>query len=356
MLNSCGKYKMTNIEIRNSGSYTVRIGSGLLDTIGDEVKALGKVNKVCVVTDDHVSELYGDRVCDSLTAAGFNVSRFVFPFGEKSKSLSTYSELVEYLCNGRFTRSDLIVALGGGVVGDLAGFAAATFQRGIRYIQVPTTLLAAVDSSVGGKTAVDLAGGKNQVGCFYQPSLVLCDPDTLKTLPEEEYRCGCAEVIKYAILRSRRFYDELMELPASSQFEHVIATCVEMKKEYVQEDEFDTGARMFLNLGHTIGHAVETLSGYTSLHGQAVAIGMAAIARSSVRQGFCSQNTVDGIIAILEKYGLPIENPYPAGKIIDVMLSDKKLISGKLNLIVPEEIGKCRIVAVDTDRLSDWVL
>ena len=138
------------------------------------------------------------------------------------------------------------MALGGGVVGDLAGFAAATFQRGIRYIQVPTTLLAAVDSSVGGKTAVDLTGGKNQVGCFYQPSLVLCDPDTLKTLPDEEYRCGCAEVIKYAILKSRSFYNELMDLPASEQFEHVIATCVEMKRDFVQEDEFDKSVRMFL--------------------------------------------------------------------------------------------------------------
>lgn len=346
---------MINIDIKNSGSYTVKIGSGLLDTIGEEIKVLGKASKVCIVTDSNVSELYGGRVGDKIKAAGFDTCNFVFPFGEQSKNLNVYRDLVEMLCENRFTRSDLIVALGGGVVGDLAGFAAATFQRGIRYIQVPTTLLAAVDSSVGGKTAVDLTNGKNQVGCFYQPSLVLCDPDTLATLPEEQYRCGCAEVIKYAILRSREFYDDLMKLPASEQLEHVISTCVEMKKLYVQEDEFDTGARMFLNLGHTIGHAVETLSSYTTLHGQAVAIGMASIARSAVHNGICSEKTLSDILAILEKYGLPTENPYPAADIIKVMLSDKKLIGGNLNLIVPEEIGKCKIVAVKTEELERWV-
>lgn len=347
---------MISIDIKNSGSYTVKIGNGLLDTAGDEVKKLGKTRKVCIVTDTHVSALYGQRVRESLESAGFDVFSFIFPFGEQSKNLSVYGRLVEDLCNNRFTRSDLIVALGGGVVGDLAGFAAATFQRGIRYIQVPTTLLAAVDSSVGGKTAVDLTGGKNQVGCFYQPSLVLCDPDTLKTLPDEEYRCGCAEVIKYAILKSRSFYNELMDLPASEQFEHVIATCVEMKRDFVQEDEFDKGVRMFLNLGHSIGHAVEALSGFTTLHGQAVAIGTAAVARAAEKNGFCSTDTLGDILTILEKYGLPTENPYSAKDIIDLMLSDKKLIDGKLSLIVPEEIGKCRIVPVDAGDLGKWVL
>ena len=346
---------MTETEINNSGSYTVKIGSGLLDTLGEEIRKLGKINKVCVVTDTNVSDLYGARVRDNLTAAGFDVSSFVFPYGERSKNLTVYQNLVEDLCSKRFTRSDLIVALGGGVVGDLAGFAAATFQRGIRYVQVPTTLLAAVDSSVGGKTAVDLNAGKNQVGCFYQPSLVICDTDTLATLPDEQYRCGCAEVIKYAILRDRGFYGELMNLPASEQYEHVIATCVEMKKAYVQEDEFDTGVRMFLNLGHTIGHAVEALSGFTTLHGQAVSIGMAAIARSSARKGICSENTRDEIIAILEKYGLPVENPYKPEDMAEIMLSDKKLIGGTLNLIVPEEIGKCRIIPVETDKLVEWI-
>lgn len=346
---------MIETEINNSGSYTVKIGSGLLDTLGEEIRKLGRVNKVCVVSDTNVSTLYGERVRDNLKAAGFDVYEFVFPYGERSKNLIVYRSLVEDLCSDRFTRSDLIVALGGGVVGDLAGFAAATFQRGIRYVQVPTTLLAAVDSSVGGKTAVDLEAGKNQVGCFYQPSLVICDTDTLATLPDEQYRCGCAEVIKYSILGSRQFYDELMSLPASQQYEHVIAECVEMKKKYVQEDEFDTGVRMFLNLGHTIGHAVEALSGFTIMHGQAVAIGMAAITRSAARKGICSETTRDEILSILEKYGLPVENPYKSEDIAEVMLSDKKLTGGTLKFIVPEEIGRCRIVPVEIDRIGEWV-
>ena len=346
---------MAEITINNSGSYTVKIGSGLLGTLSEEIKRLGRVKKVCIVTDTNVDALYGVRVKEDLETAGFDVSYFVFPFGEQNKSLEVYRNLVEDLCETRFTRSDLIVALGGGVVGDLAGFAAATFQRGIRYIQVPTTLLAAVDSSVGGKTAVDLKAGKNQVGCFYQPSAVICDVDTLKTLPDEQYRCGCAEVIKYAILRSRKFYDELMQTPVSTQYEHVISTCVEMKKEYVQKDEFDTGERMFLNLGHSIGHAVETLSDYTILHGQAIAVGMADIARSSVRKGLCSEKTCDEIIAILEKYRLSVENPYNTDDIAGAMLSDKKLIGGHLNLIIPEEIGKCRIFPVESEKLAEFL-
>ena len=346
---------MTNIEIKNSGSYTVKIGNGLLDTLGNEIKALGRVNKVCVVTDDNVSALYGSRVCENIRDAGFDVSSFVFPNGERSKTLEVYGNLVEALCSSRFSRSDLIVALGGGVVGDLAGFAAATFQRGIRYIQVPTTLLAAVDSSVGGKTAVDLASGKNQVGCFYQPSAVICDPDTLATLPEEQYKCGCAEVIKYALLKSRDFYDDLMRTPASEQLEHVISTCVSMKRDFVQEDEFDTGARMFLNLGHSIGHAIEALSGFTILHGQAVAMGTASIARSALRNGFCDQETLDEILAILEQYGLPTDNPFGPDEVIDLMLADKKVTGKTLRLIVPEAIGRCRIEPVDVTDLKKWV-
>ena len=184
---------------------------------------------------------------------------FPYPGGEHCKTLATYAALLDFLAAHRLSRSDLIVALGGGVTGDLAGFAAATYQRGIPFVQVPTTLLAAVDSSVGGKTAVNLASGKNQVGCFYQPSLVLCDPDTLRTLPPEEYRNGCAEVIKYAVLRSEPFFSELRTAPVSAQVEHVIATCVSMKRDLVAADEFDRGSRQLLNLGHSFGHAVEKM-------------------------------------------------------------------------------------------------
>ena len=346
---------MKTVDIKASGDYTVYIGSGLTDKIPDYIKQLEKVTRICIVSDDNVFPLYGKKLEQQLENDGFEVFCFVFEHGERSKSLETYGRLLEYLCGHGLTRSDLIVALGGGVTGDLAGFAAATYQRGIRYIQIPTTLLAAVDSSVGGKTAVDLQTGKNQVGCFYQPSLVLCDPDTLSSLPEEEYKCGCAEVIKYAILRSRTFFDSLKKTPVSLQAEHVIYTCVGMKRDYVQEDEFDTGSRMFLNLGHSVGHAVETLSGFTILHGQAVAIGMAAITRAALRNGFCNKNTYDDVLSILEQYGLPTANPFPSEDVVKVMLSDKKLTGKTIRLIVPEQIGRCRILPVDTDKLSDWV-
>ena len=346
---------MKTIKINASGQYEVLIGSGLLPEVSGIVTDLGRIISVCIVSDDNVFGLYGPVLEEQLKKAGFNVVSFVFEHGERSKSLETYGRLQEFLCTSRLTRTDLIIALGGGVTGDLAGFASATYLRGIRYIQIPTTLLAAVDSSVGGKTAVDLSCGKNQVGCFYQPSAVLCDPDTLSTLPDEEYRCGCAEVIKYAILGNRDFYDDLLRTPASEQFEHVISTCVEMKRNYVEQDEFDKGARMFLNLGHSIGHAVEALSGFTTLHGMAVAIGMASIAESSFRHGLCDKNTLDGIIAILERYDLPTENPYNAEDVVRVMLSDKKMTGRTLNLIIPEAIGRCRILPVETESLRDWV-
>lgn len=213
------------------------------------------------------------------------MERFVFPHGEQHKNLNTYGQALNFLCDRRFTRSDLIIALGGGVVGDLAGFTAATYQRGIAYIQVPTTLLSMVDSSVGGKTAVDLDSGKNQAGCFYQPALVLCDPALLETLPDAEYRAGCAEIIKTAVLFSPELFQQLKTTPIREQFEPVIAACVGMKRNVVQNDEFDRGQRALLNLGHTIGHAVEACSNFTILHGEGVAIGLAAITRARRGKG-----------------------------------------------------------------------
>ena len=249
----------------------------------------------------------------------------------------------------------MYAALGGGVVGDLAGFAAATYLRGIRFIQVPTTLLAMVDSSVGGKTAVDLDGGKNQAGAFWQPSLVVCDCDVLDTLPEREYRCGCAEVIKYGLLDNAPFFNDLMETPAKEQYEHVISTCVEMKKQVVLSDEFDRGERQKLNLGHTIGHAVEQCSGFTLLHGECVAIGMAVITRAAVKKGFCAQETLDAVEKILKLYGLPDKTDYSADKLLDVALSDKKVANGNISLIVPEAVGKCSIRPVPAEALREWM-
>ncbi len=264
-----------------------------------------------IVSDDTVYALYGERTVKALEKTGYRVHSFTFPAGEGSKNLSTYADVLHFLGEHRFSRSDVVVALGGGVVGDLAGFAAATYQRGMGFAQIPTTLLAAVDSSVGGKTAVDLPTGKNQAGSFYQPCIVICDPNTLETLPEEQYRCGCAEIIKYAMLGNAAFFEELYKTPVREQYEHVIEVCVQMKRDIVGADEYDLGRRRTLNLGHTFGHAVEQCSDFSLLHGEAVAIGMTTVTRAAVKRGICGEETLARLLDILHRYGLPTETGYP---------------------------------------------
>ena len=346
---------MKTISINASTSYDVVIGPGLLAEAGSRVAALAGKARVMVVSDDRVFPLYGEKLLDSLHAAGLETAKFVFPQGEREKNLTTYGALLEALCRERFTRKDWIAALGGGVVGDLAGFAAATYQRGIPFAQLPTTLLAAVDASVGGKTAVDLAGGKNQVGAFYQPRLVLCDTDCLGTLTEEEYRCGCAEIIKYAMIGSPPLFEELARTPVRDRYEEVIAACVAMKKEFVQADEFDTGARMLLNFGHSFGHAAEACSGYTLPHGLAVAMGMAAMTRSAAAAGYCAEETAEALLALLRSYGLPTELPYPAGALAEAARADKKATGDSLRLVVPEAVGRCRIETIPAGDILLWL-
>ena len=228
---------MRSIHIKASREYDVLVERGLLDRAGEFLSKVSAPGMAAVVSDETVFALYGERTVRALEKAGYRVCAFTFPAGEESKNLSTYADVLHFLGAHRFSRSDVVVALGGGVVGDLAGFAAATYQRGMGFAQIPTTLLAAVDSSVGGKTAVDLPTGKNQAGSFYQPCLVLCDPDTLSSLPEEQYRCGCAEIIKYAMLGNEAFFEELDETPVREQYEHVIEVCVQMKRDIVGADE-----------------------------------------------------------------------------------------------------------------------
>ena len=279
---------MTTVPVKASREYEVRIGSGLLRGAGEVVRQVCGGEAVMLVCGDIVNGLYADGVQGSLEAAGFRVCRFVYPHGERSKTAQTYFSLLNALAENGLTRSDCIVALGGGVTGDLAGFAAATYQRGVHYVQIPTTLLAAVDSSVGGKTAIDLPAGKNLAGAFYQPSLVLCDYDTLNTLPEDVFTDGCAEVIKYGVIWSEGLFERL-KAPIRPQLEMVIARCVEIKRDVVQQDEFDTGVRGLLNFGHTIGHAVEKCSDFAVSHGRAVAIGMALITKAAYLAGICEK-------------------------------------------------------------------
>ena len=346
---------MRSVRVEASRCYEVLIGRGLTDEAGERIRCVSRAETAVIVAGDHVWPLYGARVQRSLEAAGFRVLHYLLPHGEQYKTLETYGGLVNFLCDHRLTRSDVLVALGGGVTGDLTGFAAATYQRGCGFVQLPTTLLAAVDSSVGGKTAVDLPGGKNQAGAFYQPSLVLCDPDTLATLPEEEFRCGCAEVIKYGMLGDAAFFAALEERPVREQLEDVIERCVSMKRDIVHEDEFDTGLRRLLNLGHSFGHAVEACSGYTLLHGQAVAVGMAMIARAAVEKGYCEAETLDRLLTVLEKYELPTTCNYSVGELSAALLADKKMTGSTMHLVVPEAVGRCRIVKVPAGELNDWL-
>lgn len=340
---------MTDITIHASVRYNVRIGAGLLCALGDEAAALGKAERVCLVSDSTVFPLYGEAARQSLLHAGFTVAPFIVPAGEQSKSAESYIALLRFLARSRLTRSDLIVALGGGVVGDLAGFAAATYLRGLRFIQVPTTLLAAVDSSVGGKTAIDLPEGKNLCGAFYQPSAVLCDTQTLATLPAPIFRDGCAEVIKYAVLYDEALFDTLAAQGTAFDREGVIARCVEHKRRAVERDEFDRGARKMLNLGHTVGHAVEACSGYTIAHGSAVAIGMAVVSRAAQ----CAD--AQRIVRCLEAFGLPTASPYGIEALYPHLCADKKCTGRTIELIVPRRIGACDIQTLAQEALPEFL-
>ena len=337
---------MTTVSVTASRNYDVKIGRGLLDRAGEELRGLTHTDGIAVVTDSNVAPLYLDRLEKSLRAAGYRVQSFVFPAGEPSKNGETYLKLLGFLADHRLTRTDTVVALGGGVTGDLAGFAAATYLRGLGFVQIPTTLLAAVDSSVGGKTAIDLPEGKNLAGAFYQPMAVLCDLDTLDTLPEEVFREGCAEVIKYAVLFDEDLFRHLWDRGPDFDRSRVAARCVECKRDVVKADEFDTGARQLLNLGHTVGHGIERASNYTVSHGAAVAAGMAIVSRAAANMGVCSQETADRIVEMLRRFGLPTGTEYLAEVLLSGMLSDKKRSGDRINLILPERIGCCRIQGI----------
>ncbi len=309
--------------------------------------------RVMLVGDDTVCALYGDTVTASLEAVGYTVSKFVFPHGEASKSTGTLLALWSEMAKCGLSRTDVGVALGGGVVGDLTGFACATYLRGIACYQIPTTLLAMVDSSVGGKTAVDLPEGKNLCGAFSQPVGVLCDPDVLKTLPPETLADGYAEVIKYGYIGDKTLLT-MLEAPSGAPLEDVIARCVADKRDVVEEDEHDHGKRQLLNLGHTGAHAVELLSDYTISHGSAVAIGMLLAAKAAVALGVCTPEVPRHVEAMLRRYHLPTVCPNGADALAEAALRDKKRRGDTITLILPTELGKSVLYPVKADTLADF--
>ncbi len=333
---------MKTITVSASKTYDVVIGNGILPQIGNRCRELSAAKTVALISDSHVAPLYAETAIESLRNAGFCVVSFVFPAGEHSKNAEVYLQILEFLATNELGRKDLIVALGGGVCGDMAGFAAATYLRGIDFVQVPTSLLAMVDSSVGGKTAIDLPQGKNLVGAFHQPILVLCDMALLNTLPQENFLDGCGEIVKYGILGDRNLLQLLTEEKLQFPREDVIARCVEMKRDVVSADEFEGGLRQLLNLGHTLGHAVEKCSDFALSHGACVAIGLAVVTRGAVKKGICSAEDGEVILSAISALGLPSETAISMGALMDAMLNDKKRISGSITCVVPYGIGDCR--------------
>jgi len=340
-------------------SYDIVLGNSILDGIGEELKAFHLSPKIAVVSNPTVFSLYGERISDSIRNAGFDLLTVTIPDGEEHKNLATLQQIYNELLRYRLDRKSAVVALGGGVVGDIAGFAASTYMRGIPYIQVPTTLLAQVDSSVGGKTGVDHELGKNMIGAFWQPKLVWVDGDTLKTLPERQFRAGLAEVIKYGVIYDSELFafleknkDSIMNLNEEALI-HIIKRSCEIKAGVVSQDEREAGLRAILNYGHTIGHAIETVTGYTRfLHGEAVAIGMHLEARLAEKLGLIPEDQAVRIKNLIESYGLPAEKPNDLKEqsLFLSMQLDKKAVAGELKFILPEKIGEVRIQEGISDK------
>lgn len=343
---------MRSVTVKTSATYEVLIGSGLLQKAGEAVKKVISPCKAAIVTDSTVVHLYEETVRQSLMEAGFSVCTFVFPAGEASKNIHTLSHLLEFLAKEEMTRTDLIVALGGGVTGDLAGFGAAVYLRGIPFVQIPTTFLAAIDSSVGGKTAVDLEAGKNLAGAFYQPKLVLCDTDVLQTLPEVVFADGIAEALKYGVLGDTVLFEKIAGGDFRQDLEEIIETCVSMKRDVVEEDEFDTGKRQLLNLGHTFGHAIEQKSHFQMTHGHAVAIGMHLIAKVAEAKGIAEKGTAAAIAKALEQNQLPKETTFSPAEAAEGTLRDKKRRGGTISFVFPKKIGACEIVKIPVEEVE----
>lgn len=347
--------------VRTSAPYSIYIARGCMDEVGARGAALfPKAKKALVVTDSHVGPLYAHRVMDSLKKAGIEAVNFQFPAGEASKRLAVIEKIYTVMAEKQFSRTDFLVALGGGVTGDMTGFAAATYLRGMGFIQIPTSLLAQVDSSVGGKTGVDLPEGKNLVGAFHQPRLVLIDPDTLSTLPPHYFADGMGEVIKYGCIRSAALFESLQKsrlTPEHPDLERVIYECVDIKRIVVEHDEHDTGERMILNFGHTLGHAIEKLHHFEGIsHGEAVGIGMILVTEAAERQGLTPGGTAARIRDLLTLYGLPTEDTsVPMADMIAATAVDKKSMGGALNLVILSALGHAIVHPVPRAQVAAFL-
>ena len=348
---------MRKISVATGRPYEIFIQRGILNTCGEFIRCVSsKSKKVMIISDSNVFPLYGEQVKNSLEKNGFSVYSHIFTAGEQSKNLDTVYTMYQSLVENSFTRKDLIIALGGGVTGDMAGFVSATYLRGIDFVQIPTSLLAQVDSSVGGKTGVDLPQGKNLVGAFWQPVAVLIDPDTLHTLTPHFFADGMGEVIKYGCIKSRSLFDTLEKENAQNIIEEIIEECVTIKRDVVQRDETEKGERALLNFGHTLGHAIEKEHHFTDIsHGQAVAIGMVMMAEAGENNGITEKGTAERIARLCRKYSLPTADSTPVKDIVRSSFNDKKSTGRAVSLIVLDEIGTSRIYPVEKSEMLDFV-
>lgn len=347
---------MNKITVHTSRPYDILIGHDLLKDAGSYVASVSHCRKAAIITDDIVAGLYLDTVSRSLEAAGIQVCSHVFSNGEASKCHKTLLPIYDFLIEEQITRSDLIVALGGGVVGDLAGYAAATYLRGIDFVQIPTTFLAQVDSSVGGKTGVDTAQGKNLVGAFHQPILVLCDLDTLSTLSEENYKDGIGEAIKCGMIRDAKLFEVMRAGRVKEELSYVVSTCIDIKRAVVEADELDKGERMILNFGHTVGHAIENYMDYRLTHGKCVGIGMAIITKAAAEAGLSDLSIHNAVVEALEANGMPTYLDIDYDVACNACLNDKKRAKDTIKCILIREIGACYVYSMPVNDFKPFVL
>ena len=343
---------MKTIHLNASKSYDILIDNGLFNQVFSLIEPFCKDRSVAIITDDIVDKLYGEQLLKQLKQNEYSVVKYVFLNGEASKNINTLSNILEFLADNNFKRNDYIIALGGGVVGDIAGLASAIYMRGISFIQIPTTLLAMVDASVGGKTAIDLQAGKNLAGVFWQPSLVICDVDIIKKLPDDIFKEGMGEVLKYDVIDNLGIFEKVLNDKVFDDLDSIIYECIKSKQKIVEEDEFETkGTRKLLNVGHTFAHGLEKLSNYEIFHGVAVATGLVWEAGISYKLGMCSKEAFNEIKQVVVKWNLLIDFNYDFKELVEAMKKDKKNDDILISFVLPLEIGKCVEHKIDTSIL-----
>lgn len=345
---------MKKLTVHVGETYNIFIEKGLLKVCGGYIKNISAAKKIAVVTDTNVAPLYLDTVKNSIEKEGFEVITFIFDAGESSKTTKTVVDIVEFLAENKLTRKDMVAALGGGVCGDMAGFASAIYLRGIDFVQLPTTLLSQVDSSIGGKTGVDLPQGKNLCGAFHQPRLVLIDPETLNSLPSHFFSDGMGEVIKTGCIKSAELFERIENEDIRENIEDIIYACVDIKRGVVERDEKEQGERALLNFGHTAGHGIEKLHNFTGVsHGEAVGMGMIMISEAGEKTGLTEAGTAERIKKVLEKYNLKTSDENAAADIIEAMQSDKKRTGSGINFVMLSSIGNSFIYPVENEKINE---